>query len=463
MSTHAGTVSPPSVDSTSPGTVPLQFYPLSFLDEGDGDIVIGRPDIDSYGVFPADGAALVTELQNGRHPDAAAAWYFDQYGESVDMAEFIDTLTDLELLREPTSITTTMEVVAPQPIRWQRLGRAVFSPVGLVAYLALLVGAVVACLADPRLVPDHQNVFFTDYLLLVEITVVVGQAPLILLHEGAHVLAGRRLGLQTKVRLGQRWYFLVFETVMDGLVSVPRRRRYLPIVAGVLTDIGVIAALTLVAAATRSPQGDFSLVGGIALALAFTTLPRIAWQFYFFLQTDGYYLVSTVLGTIDLHGATRGLLRNHVNRLRGRPDRLVSLDSWHPRDRAAARWYAPLMVLGYSISLAVLVIVVLPLAWAFFTNAAGRVFADGGLSPDARFWDAAIILALTIGQLLLAVYLGVRRRVESRTARRHQRRHQRRHRRRPPIMPSRIRRLSTAISTRTTTGRHHVRTAPRHH
>ena len=171
---------------------------------------------------------------------------------------------------------------------------------------------MVACLLDPRLIPDHQNVFFTDYLLLVELTVVVGQAPLILLHEGAHVLAGRRLGLRTRVRLGQRWYFLVFETVMDGLVSVPRRQRYLPIVAGVLTDIGVIAALTLVAAATRASDGEFSLLGGICLALAFTTLPRIAWQFYFFLQTDGYYLVSTVLGTVDLHGAARGLLRNQA-------------------------------------------------------------------------------------------------------------------------------------------------------
>ena len=257
MPTAAALTSPPDaaadhLTALPAPTAPLRFHPLSFLDEGDGDVLIGRSDIDSYGVFPADGAALVKELQNGRSPADAAGWYLDRYGESVDMSEFIDTLVELELLRPPSVDDASSTPTVAQPVRWQRLGRAVFSPVGLVAYLALLAGAVVASMIDPRLIPAHQNVFFTDYLLLVELTVVVGQAPLILLHEGAHVLAGRRLGLRTRVRLGQRWYFLVFETVMDGLVSVPRRKRYLPILAGVLTDIGVIAALTLIAAATRS-------------------------------------------------------------------------------------------------------------------------------------------------------------------------------------------------------------------
>ena len=35
----------------------LAFHQLSFAPEGD-DVVVGRRDIDSYGVFPPDGAAL---------------------------------------------------------------------------------------------------------------------------------------------------------------------------------------------------------------------------------------------------------------------------------------------------------------------------------------------------------------------------------------------------------------------
>lgn len=437
---------------TATAAPPLQFHQLSFLDEGNGDVLIGRVDIDSYGVFPADGAALVRELQTGRSPDEAAAWYLTRFGESVDITEFVETLAELELLRDITSAATGLvDPVSVPPVRWQRLGRAVFSPIGLLLYLALVVAAVIACLQDPRLVPHHENVFFTDYLLIIELTVLIGQAPLILLHEGAHVLAGRRLGLRTRVRLGQRWYFLVFETVMDGLVSVPRGRRYVPILAGVLTDIGVIAALTLIATLTRSVDGEFSLVGRVCLALAFTTLPRIAWQFYFFLQTDGYYLVSTVLGTVDLHGAARALLRNRFNVLRRRADLLVPLDSWHPRDRAAARWYAPLMVLGYTLSFAVLAVVVLPLAWGFFSTAAGRVFAGDGSA--AGFWDAAIILTLTLGQLALAAFLAVRRRVAQHAGPRHLRP-------RPP-RAGRIRQFRTAL-TRTDKGKHHANSLSRH-
>ena len=96
-------------------TTPLQFHELSFLDEGDGDILIGRADIDSYGVFPADGAALVEQLRSGRPPGEAAAWYLHTFGESVDMPEFIDTLTELELILEPgtTSASTRSTPVSP--------------------------------------------------------------------------------------------------------------------------------------------------------------------------------------------------------------------------------------------------------------------------------------------------------------------------------------------------------------
>jgi len=32
---------------------------------------------------------------------------------------------------------------------------------------------------------------------------------------------------------------VVFETALDGLAGVPRRKRYLPMLAGILSDAGV--------------------------------------------------------------------------------------------------------------------------------------------------------------------------------------------------------------------------------
>src|SRR6478735_4459368 len=75
----------------------LRLHPLTFLADGD-DIVIGRIDIDSYGVFPPDGAALIKRLGDGTSVADAAEWYQRTYGEPVDLEGFVDVLDELEFI-----------------------------------------------------------------------------------------------------------------------------------------------------------------------------------------------------------------------------------------------------------------------------------------------------------------------------------------------------------------------------
>lgn len=386
-------------------TGPVALHDLRFLDEGDR-VVVGRTDCDSYGVFPPDGAALLRELAGGRPPQDAAAWYTDRYGEPVDIDEFLDTLRGLSFL-------SAGERRAAPP-RWQKLGAALFSPVAWVCYAALVAAAVAVCVADPRLAPARGHVFFTDYLLVVEVTLLFGQVPFVVLHELFHLLAGRRLGLHSSMHLGHRLYFLVAETKLDGLVVVPRRQRYLPILAGVIADALASSALTVVAWLTRHPDGTLPVAGRACLAIAFMNLLGIVAQLYFFLRTDVYHLITTVLGCTDLHGTARELLHNRLWRLLRRPGRLADETAWDPRDRAVARWYAPLYATGYAAMLAVLVLVALPTAWRFLGTAVAAV-TDPAV-PTARFWDALLFLAASAGQLVLAAALAVR---DRRRARQH--------------------------------------------
>ena len=78
---------------------------------------------------------------------------------------------------------------------WQRLGRALFSRQAGLAFALLLVAAVAACATDPRMLPRPSNVFFSDYIMVVSVTIVVGQLALAVVHEAFHALAGRRLGV----------------------------------------------------------------------------------------------------------------------------------------------------------------------------------------------------------------------------------------------------------------------------
>jgi hypothetical protein len=391
------------------GGPPLRFPPLTFLDDGE-DVVVGRRDVDSYAVLPRDGAALLRRLQDGAAPGEAADWYAREFGEDVDIADFVDSLRELGLLQDDGPPGDHPQPTAP--VRFQRLGAAVFSAPAWAAYVALLLAAVTVVALDPHLAPRHQHVFFTDSLVVVELTLFVLQVPLVLLHELAHVLAGRRLGLRTEVRLSRRLYYLVIETVMNGLVSVPRAQRYLPMLAGMLADLLVVAACTVAAWLLRGPVADVPWAAGLFLALALTTLLRIAWQLYFFLRTDVYHLLTTVLGCVDLHTVARQYLGNAVNRRLGRTHRLVPEDAWHPRDRRAARWYAPLVVAGYALAIGLLVLVLVPIAWTFLSSAFGRVFL-GEATSGAQFWDSAVLLTLNVAQLVLAGVLALRERRRS--------------------------------------------------
>lgn len=376
---------------------PLRLHDLTFLPDGE-DVVVGRVDINSYGVFPPDGAALLQQLVAGMPPPEAAEWYERTYGEPVDLDEFLGVLAELEF--------TADDAVAapPAPPRWQRLGRWMFSPLAWVGYAALLVGALAAMITTPQLAPQVANLFYTDYTTVIAVTFFLGQFPLILIHESFHALAGRRLGLHSRLSISRRLYFVVFETNLDGLVVLPRRKRYLPILAGMLADLLVAATLTLLAAATMGPTGRVSLFGAVCLALAFATVLRFLWQFYFHLQTDLYVIAVTALGCQDLQAAARRILRDRFRRLIGRP--ALDLSGLHPRDRAVGRWYSWLLLVGYALTTAVLIFYGLPALWRLLTLLAHGLTRGS----TGQVVDSVVFLTMMLGQFVLAGYLAHRAR-----------------------------------------------------
>lgn len=261
--------------------------------------------------------------------------------------------------------------------------------------------------------------FFTQWLVVVDLAIVFGQLPVALFHEAAHVLAGRRLGVRSRIRVSRRLYFVVFETVLDGLVIVPRRRRYLPLGAGILADVLSTAILTLAAWLLLDAHGSEPLAGRFCLALAFMGVPRIAWQFCIFLRTDIYYLAVTALGCTDLQSATRHRLGELAATLRlpGRSRLAASGDPslLTPRDREVARWFVVPVIAGYAIMLGILAGVMAPIAWQFLVRA-GHELA-GSHPAAAHSADAAVVLGLTLAEILVAIVIDQRERVAAQRSR----------------------------------------------
>ena len=379
---------------------PLQLHPLTFLEEGD-EVTAGRADISSFGLFPADGAALLRRLAAGSSPNEAARWYSEHYGEGVDVVEFLGILDDLQLI-----VGDGQTVPPPPRIRWQRLSRAVFSPTAWTCYGLLVGAAVVAMIRQPSLVPTYRHLFFTrSSLVLLTLGIVLGQAPWLLLHEAYHALAGRRLGLNSTLRIRRRFYYVVFETSLDGLVAVPRRKRYLPMLAGMLLDLLAIAALTLGAAALHSATGAGGLCYRLLLSMAFGVVLRLSWQFYFFLRTDLYYLATTVLGCNDLQATARQVLRTRVRWLVGQRGPLAIETTASPRELSIARRYSWLLVAGYAFLTIMLVTAAFPVAVKLTEMAFHELIVA---SSPLRAADALAFLVLNFWEPALALFLATR-------------------------------------------------------
>ncbi|MDT0268675.1 hypothetical protein RM844_20525 [Streptomyces sp. DSM 44915] len=391
---------PPSGLPVDPHS-PLPLHPLVYLADGD-EVTVGRPDTDSYAILPPDGAELVRWLAAGQPPAEAADRYHRTYGEHVDMADMIGALHELGFVRQAGE-----DPGPPPPLRWQRLGRALFSVPAWLCYAALVTWAVVVMADAPSRVPEAGDLIFSDYYSVVNLTLLAVVAPLIALHESFHALAGRRIGIRSRVSLSHRFYFLVVETALDGLVTVPRRQRYLPILAGMLADVLALAALVVIADACWGGGAGPSFASQLCLAIAFATFTRLLWQFFFYIRTDIYVLITTVIGCVDLHSAALRVLRNRLWRLLRRPHRRTDETTLHPTDRRVARWYSWLIVVGYALSIATTVLALAPVFLEMFVGAVER-FAGAGEADPLRLLDSVVFLALTVVQFALPARIALR-------------------------------------------------------
>ncbi|MEV7546766.1 hypothetical protein [Streptomyces sp. NPDC089915] len=390
----------------TPDHTPLALHPLVYLEDGD-EVTIGRRDTESYAIFPPDGAALVRRLQDGATPAQAADWYEAEYGERADVADVVEALRELGFVRaegEPEPVTG--------PVRWQRLGRAAFSPAAWTAYGLIVAWAAVSVIRDPGLLPTPDDLVFSHYYAVITLVLFVVAVPLIAVHEIFHALAGRRLGIRSRTRMSYRFYFLVVETSLDGLAGVERRKRYLPILAGMVADVLLIALAVITAGLAHG------LTARVCAAVAFTTFIRLLWQFFLYLRTDVYVLITTVLGCVDLHTTAVRMLANRVNRLLGRTDRLTDESLWHPVDRRAARWYSWLLPIGYAVSLTTFLWGVGPVFLSMTAASLDR-FGAGHHATWVQLLDAAVFLVLTFGQIAFALWLAARERLRGRRARLH--------------------------------------------
>ena len=253
--------------------------------------------------------------------------------------------------------------------------------------------------------PRYSQLFFLPNPVLSLALLTAITLPLLFLHEVAHWLGARIEGAPARITASRRYYLVVAQTDLSALWALPRNRRYAPLLAGMAFDV-VVTALLL---AARGAQylGWWHPVPVVARLLAALVVVRVfgfALQFVLFLRTDLYAVLITSLGCLNLTRISRLRMARRYRRLS--PAEEHELQSADPRDRAVARWYGWVQLVG--------LLVVLFYFAAYFAPATIHLFSwliDGlaGSSPGAsRFWEYAGAGCVLLAAILIPPYTFMR-------------------------------------------------------
>lgn len=391
----------------------VSVYPFARQPEGP-EVVIGRIDTGIFLAVPVEAAEVLDQLAEGKTVGEARDFHLHRYGESPDMEDFLSFLeskglvrpADASALEAPGRLPDTPEL--PRHFHICRaIAKWFFGPFALALYCALAMVALGLVIVDPTIVPGRNALFFQDHRAFKVLILVGLNLAGVAIHEMAHLITARAAGANARISISNRLWILVAETDMTGLWLVPKRRRYIPFLAGPIVDLA--SASIIVIALFADSHSGFAmpiLVREMFKALAFTGLMRILWQCFFFVRTDFYYVITSLFSCKNLLKDTETFLRNRVARI---VPSLVKVDqSAIPRaERVIIRAYAPLWLLGRILAFTALFLVTLPLAARYLVACVKGLSLGYGEHPG-QFLDALALLAFSLTPMMLGLTLWIR-------------------------------------------------------
>ena len=364
----------------------VRLHPLSLVDEGDhvivGDTLTGR-----FVAMPPVGAVVIRALQAGADLSEARAAGERFVGQDVDVAAFVETLRRLGFIEQDVDRVTEWRQ-GPR----RRVIRHLFGRTAWLCYTAALAWSVGCLVAIPDLRPRGNDVIpaanagahFLIFLLCC--TVVTA------LHECWHWLAAHAAGIPARLSIGNRLYFVVFETDLSHIWRLPRRQRYGPVLAGLAADSTVLALLLAVRAGAGA--GYLALPPSLlrfAATLTYVVVAVMAWQCLIFLRTDLYAVLVIATGCRNLWRVKTLLLRRALGLLR-QPEQ-AELAAANDRDIRVGSWFRWVWLAGLGLAVAWYWMFYLPvlvgvIRWTTANLATGPA--------SAAFWYALGCLALLL-------------------------------------------------------------------
>jgi hypothetical protein len=410
--------------------VKVAVFPFTRQAEGE-EIVIGRLDTGVFLALPPEAVEILDLLAAGESVGGAQEIHRQKYGEIPDLEDFLELLQGKGFVRvlkageealrpaggaRPASAqpaAATFAAPGAAGVRYHfadlpiPLARAFFGIPALSIGALIFALAVVAVFLDPSLRPHRDALVFSqDRTLKTLLLVMMGYAT-VFIHEMGHLMAARATGVSSRLGISSRLWVLVAETDMTGLWSVPKRQRYLPMLAGPVIDLVSASLIVLVLSGQhRRWIGLPPMAVELGQAMVMVYMLRLLWQCFFFVRTDFYYVIATFFGCKSLMKDTQVHIVNLTRRwFSGKPP--IDQSGIPAGERRVIRSYAWVWLLGRLVAFWMLFAVTLPVAGKYFQSSIKTLmsgFSGGGYA----FLDALFILVFYLFPLGLGMGLWIR-------------------------------------------------------
>jgi putative peptide zinc metalloprotease protein len=387
--------------------------PFTRQPDGD-DVIIGRAETGVFLAVPAEAIELLEHLAQGKSIGDVADLYQQRYGEVPDLDDFLGLLEAKGIVKsrsaEPEGTNARQNVQPAVRLRYhfanfpQRLAQRLFGGPALVGYCVLTGLAIGLVALHPSLASGPRDLYFPDHRTLSWAVIAVASYGALFLHELGHLIAARARGINSRIGIGHRLWYLVAETDLTGLWTVPKRQRYMPMLAGILVDAvsGSLLVFLLFAGDEKwLLLPDFG--ARLLRAMVFTYVLRIVWQCFFFIRTDLYFVIANLFNCRNLLKDTETFLRNQLARalLFIRP---VDQSAIPAAEQRIIRIYGFFWIAGRIAALSLLFAITLPLATRYIRSV-GDAFRTGYSANPSNFVDAVLLagyflIPLTIGLIM---------------------------------------------------------------
>ena len=381
---------------------------LSLQNDGDGYIVGNAESGDFYKV-PEIGVSILRMLDSGDSV-AEIISQLASGAEAVDVEAFVSQMAQIGFIhpeghkpaapqRSDASAGRTFSVD-------RRLARAIFSPLALACFLALVAYAFVDAVRNPDLRLNANALYIEQDRTLLLVLVLALASVQTVLHELGHMLAAARHGIKSRYGIGNRLWTIVAESDLTGILALPRSQRYFPMLAGMLVDVLSLALLTLLQdALRRHGAGAFSIQ--VVQVMALETVIALAWQFNVFVKTDIYFVLCNYFGHPDLDRDARAYLNGIVHRMTfGRLGRAPSAKA--ECNLLVLRAFSLVWAAGRVMSLVILFTVFLPTMWQYLASAVQLL--NGSPASVWAACDTIIYVSIILTMLATGMYMWLRHR-----------------------------------------------------